>query len=180
MESTMYTVNGQSFELRHYGVKGMKWGVRKAQKEYAELDRRKAAYKKAKKAYSKAYNQAAGIRNYGSFSPIKKHRVASQKRWEKALDKGQALNEAKKAYKDQKKNVRKNTTLGQKIGRGSKHVGAALKTIGYMAIMDQALNNGAVRKAATAAVKSAINKVGDQVFDYALLDKSGKVIKRYN
>lgn len=24
-----YTVNGQEFELRHHGVKGMKWGVRK-------------------------------------------------------------------------------------------------------------------------------------------------------
>lgn len=29
MESTMYTVGGKSFELRHHGVKGMKWGVRR-------------------------------------------------------------------------------------------------------------------------------------------------------
>ena len=29
MESTTYTVAGQEFELKHYGVKGMKWGVRR-------------------------------------------------------------------------------------------------------------------------------------------------------
>lgn len=177
MESTNQT-------LAHYGVKGMKWGVRKAQKEYAELDRRKAAYKKAKKAYNKAYNQAAGIRNYGSFSPIKKHRVASQKRWEKALDKGQALNEAKKAYKDQKKNVHKNTTLGQKIGRGAKAIGPALKVVGSMYVADVMTTGGAVTRASVkvgkAAVKSTMNKIGDQVFDYTLMDKDGKPIKRYN
>ena len=167
-------------ELMHYGVKGMKWGVRKAQKEYAELDRRKAAVKKANKAYNKAYNRASGFRNFGSFSPVKAHRDASQKRWERTYDKARALDAAKKAYKDQKKKVRKNTTLGQKMGRGAKSVGSVLKHVGYMAAMDQVLNNGAIRKSATAAVKGALNKVGDQMFDYSLLDKSGKVIKRFN
>lgn len=32
MESTTYTVDGREFELQHYGVKGMKWGVRKTRK----------------------------------------------------------------------------------------------------------------------------------------------------
>ena len=30
METIIYTVDGMEFELRHYGVKGMKWGRRKA------------------------------------------------------------------------------------------------------------------------------------------------------
>lgn len=34
MENTLYTVGGKEFELKHYGVKGMKWGVRK--KKYAK------------------------------------------------------------------------------------------------------------------------------------------------
>jgi len=29
MEYTIYTVDGKEFELKHYGVKGMKWGKRK-------------------------------------------------------------------------------------------------------------------------------------------------------
>ena len=42
MESTMYTVDGKSFELRHYGVKGMKWGRRKARPEAVGAGRRTA------------------------------------------------------------------------------------------------------------------------------------------
>lgn len=30
MDSTIYTVDGKAFELQHHGVKGMKWGKRKA------------------------------------------------------------------------------------------------------------------------------------------------------
>lgn len=33
MESTIYKVNGKEFELCHHGVKGMKWGKRKAKPE---------------------------------------------------------------------------------------------------------------------------------------------------
>lgn len=36
MESTVYTVSGKEFELMHYGVKGMKWGVRKKPEPYIQ------------------------------------------------------------------------------------------------------------------------------------------------
>lgn len=167
MESTIYTVNGQSFELRHYGVKGMKWGHRKAsakqtqkwgaqkaRKEYAELDRRKAAAKKAQKDYDRAFNKAYN-RSAGALSPFKKHRQNAQKRWEDAATKAEKLQNAKKAYKEQKKAVRKNTTVGQKIGRGAKATGKALQAVGTAFVYDQAFNGGRYTKATKAAVKVA-------------------------
>jgi len=40
MESTIYTVNGKTFELQHHGVKGMKWGKRKARPQPTGVGRR--------------------------------------------------------------------------------------------------------------------------------------------
>jgi NAD(P)H-hydrate repair Nnr-like enzyme with NAD(P)H-hydrate dehydratase domain len=40
MESTTYTVAGQEFELQHYGVKGMKWGVRRPTNKKAQNSRK--------------------------------------------------------------------------------------------------------------------------------------------
>lgn len=39
MESTTYVIDGKEFELKHYGVKGMKWGRRKARPDYASQAR---------------------------------------------------------------------------------------------------------------------------------------------
>ena len=40
METTIYTVGGKTFELRHHGVKGMKWGRRKARPQATGTGRR--------------------------------------------------------------------------------------------------------------------------------------------
>jgi hypothetical protein len=64
MESTIYTVNGKEFELQHYGVKGMKWGRRKARPQSTGSGRRggqatndspeaQAARKEARRAKAK-------------------------------------------------------------------------------------------------------------------------------
>lgn len=96
-------------ELYHYGVKGMKWGHRKAlpvSDVRRRFDSAKSNYKQANKAYNKSFNKAEN-RNLASFSPIKKHRDASTQRWTDAIDKGQAANKAKAEYKSAKK-ARKN------------------------------------------------------------------------
>ena len=188
MDSTVYTVDGMEFSLQHYGVKGMRWGVRKAtakpttkwgaqkaRKEYAELDRRKAAIKKAKKDYNTAHKKAYN-RSAGALSPFKKHRQNAEKRWENAAAKAEKLDAAKKAYKEQKKSVRENTTIGQKMGRGSKAVAKALGKVGQAYVTDQLFYGGM----GTAAVKSAVTLVGMTAITAATMARGGYDIKWYN
>ena len=94
-----------SNELYHYGVKGMRWGVRK-QPEYlsngrARVASAKANYKAANKQYSKDYNRAY---NYSSFHPIsqfvgEKQKAESNKRWRQAITSATVANKAKRDYK---------------------------------------------------------------------------------
>lgn len=119
------------YELYHYGVKGMKWGVRKKRQSAPTSDIRKrydttkAAYKEAKKEYSKAYHEADNKRIAG-ISLSSKHRQANNARWENVVDKGweaenarvaykSAKKERKQAIKDTKKLVDKNTSFGEKL-----------------------------------------------------------------
>jgi hypothetical protein len=102
-----------SDELYHYGVKGMRWGHRKAsyqntatrpgnsalRQRYLDAEaNKKAANKAFNKAYNKAYN-----RSISGLSPIKKHRQANDERWADAFEKGKTAKAADKAYKNVKK-----------------------------------------------------------------------------
>lgn len=51
----------ESTELMHYGVKGMKWGVRRAQKRVTKYRKKAAQYDRYSKEYAKE-----GSRRYGS------------------------------------------------------------------------------------------------------------------
>lgn len=80
MESNTYTIDGKEFELKHYGVKGMKWGRRKARPEAVghtpggkqsvetdEVARKEARRAKAKRAAKiGAAVVAAGLAAYGA------------------------------------------------------------------------------------------------------------------
>lgn len=90
--------------LAHYGIPGMKWGKRKAMPVSAtrsNFDRRKEAYKMAKKQYNKDFNSA--FNKNSPFSLSKKRRESNTQRWEKTADSADALNKAQAAYKKAKK-----------------------------------------------------------------------------
>ena len=115
-------------ELLHYGVKGMKWGVRNDDR-ISNLKRRyddsKSNYKMAKRAYSKSFN-AAYNRSISAWSPIKKHREENDKRWEKAFEDAKKVRDAESKYKKIKKDrknkiknvkskIEKESSIGDKL-----------------------------------------------------------------
>lgn len=99
METTTYTVDGKEFELKHYGVKGMKWGRRKARpqavgrtpggKQSTETD--EAAVKEARRRKVKraamigAAVVATALTAYGA---KKMSDVVKDKAYKSALERG--------------------------------------------------------------------------------------------
>ena len=142
------THNAYGDELMHYGVKGMKWGVRRGasvkgglyakpkpvkagvvkggptspqrQAYLTAKANKRAAHKEYKKAFNKAYN-----RSIAAWSPVKKHRQANDARWDNAIKKADASNAAKKTYKDAKKAYKQTDEYKAKRAKAVK-VGAAV------------------------------------------------------
>lgn len=102
MESTIYTIDGKEFELKHYGVKGMKWGKRKARPEPIGVGRRggktstdsaeaEAAAKEARRQKAKralkigAAVVATGLAVYGA---AKLHSVVRDKNYQYRMAQG--------------------------------------------------------------------------------------------
>jgi hypothetical protein len=145
-------------ELQHYGVKGMKWGVRRnhnaVNKDYSDKQRK----------HDRAF--------YGK---------GGEKRINKRLNEGHGLRGARHYEAERKE---RNKKLAKKAKRGAKAIGTVLQVAGSIYAIDMAYTGGAVTRATTkagkAAVKSALSKVGDQMFDYSILDATGKVLRRYN
>ena len=109
--------------LEHFGVKGMKWGVRNERVRSA-----KSEYKKARKAYNKSFNKA---HNYSGNHPIsqfvtKKGKAKSDALWNQAISDANQLDLAKSAYKSAKqerknainktyRSINKNSSFGEKL-----------------------------------------------------------------
>lgn len=156
-----------SDELYHYGVKGMRWGHRKAsyqntatsgnsaarQKYLDAKANKRAATKEFKKAYNKAYNRSAA-----ALSPFKKHRQANDARWDDAVKKAQASNAADKAYKDAKKEYKQTDEYKAKRAKaikvGAAVAGTALAAYGAYKV-SKIMKNKAAMKSMTAGKAAA-------------------------
>ena len=119
-------------ELYHHGIQGQKWGRRRWQNEdgtYNEAGKKryfgsvkseknaqtrynnaKSEYKDAKRQYNNDFNRAYN-RNIGTFSPFKKHRQASDERWNAAAKSAERLNDAKSRMKDAKSKLHEQKKL---------------------------------------------------------------------
>lgn len=195
----------ESTDLMHYGVKGMKWGVRKKYKRGASMDANDLSDSKTTRRVKNDYNTMSDIEFRAKYQTSKETYRKRVNRYGdpymnsplakagKKLAKSKTLNkiantdgQKKRAEKLTEKLVSKADKNRQKqtAKRGAKAVTTALQVAGTLYYADLALTGGAVTrstvKTGKKAVKNAMNNVADQMFDYSILDKDGKVLRRYN
>ena len=116
-------------ELYHYGVKGMRWGHRKARPE-SELRTARSNLKNARKTYNKSYNDAYSYsqRHLISQYTNSKRRSESDARWDKANRDADAYNKASKEYKQVKSQKKAEFASARKDVSTSRSTGAKLAT----------------------------------------------------
>lgn len=198
----------ESTELMHYGVKGMKWGVRrrdrirssspaydtKTGKWMREPEggsiRKQVAVNKAKSLKAKRTAKKTlkdGYAEYQTFEKDMHDLYGSSRKYSLDKNTGKYVNpKTGKTIEDYEykglqsyESARKSRNV-----RTASKVGSVLQAIGTMYVADVTLTGGAVTrsaaKAGKAAVKNAMGKVGDTIFDYSILDASGKVLRRFS
>ena len=207
MESNTYMVAGQKFELQHHGVKGMKWGVRKNRirsnspaydtktgKWIREPEggsiRKQVAVNNAKSLKEKSVAKKAlkdGYAEYKTFEKDMHDLHGSSRKYSLDEKTGKYVNpKTGKTISDYEYKGLQNYESARKSRnvRTANKVGSALQAVGTMYVADVTLTGGAVTrsvaKAGKAAVKNAMGKIGDTIFDYSILDASGKVLRRFN
>lgn len=187
--------------LMHYGVKGMKWGVRRARPEMStsstrqRFDSTKAAYKQAKKDYNKSFNKAYGYTyRHGVVGPLvsKKVREERDRRWDDAINKADALNKAKTDYKQAKterrqairdttRDLNKKASLGEKLtyNNNTRELAAKYMVDNNMSMADATNKAKGVAKRNTAIILGAYGAITVASL-YANSRQTGNLLNKAN
>lgn len=144
-------------ELYHYGVKGMKWGVRQARQAGRELDRKKRAYTQAKRARNRAVSRDTG--------------------YDDIARKTANYTQAKADYRQAKREFNENAPNRVKVERGVRKTAAALGKIGMMYVADQKFLGGVGTAATKIAAQSAVKVIGMTAVTAYTMARGGTNIK---
>ena len=146
--------------LMHYGVKGMKWGVRHDPERSAQRARNKAAkgqLKTARKNFNKDYNswyrQAYKPASYVNGSKANKE---YNRRYDQAVKSAQAVNKAKTNYRKVAGKGRDRLDTAAQVAKGVGLVAAAA-AVGYGSVY--LATNPAVASSVTKAMKTGIGNI---------------------
>lgn len=148
--------------LMHYGVKGMKWGVRHDPERSAQRARNKAAkgqLKAARKQFNKDYNRAYYYSERHPVSQfIKKSPTyaESNRRWDQANSSAKKLNAAKKNYRNVAGKGRDRLDTAAQIVKGVGVVAAAA-AVGYGSVY--LATNPAVASSVSKAMKTGLGNI---------------------
>ena len=157
MESTTYTVNGQQFELQHHGVKGMKWGVRRAKKSSGGLTDRQIK-KYAKKGHAQdsfKSNKTVGGKIWDAYTGA--HKIHGAAKYE-ASSKKQNRERAEKYLADKERDKKAPTKqkVAKAAAKGALASTKVLAKVGQAYVTDQLFFGGM----GTKAVKKTIQAMG--------------------
>lgn len=166
----------ESTELMHYGVKGMKWGVRRARKSSGGLTDRQIK-KYAKKGYAQdsfRSNKTVAGKAWDAYTGA--HKIHASAKYETSSKK-QNRERAEKYLADKKKSRKLSAKKAAKIAaKGAKATAGTLAKVGEAYVTDQLFFGGY----GTTAVKETIRAVGMATITAYTMARGGYDIKWYD